>query len=111
MCIQFCYRNEEVQEKLWTLSMRDVWDHLSPETRERFGGSYEPKSLTLGPGPLQRTRTHSFRSTVRPKPEDKQRLIDNIRDSMRGEYWVEWDSGNGELIKGAEEDKEAVEYY
>ena len=79
------------------MSMRDVREHLSPETRERFGGSGQSRVL---PG-ITRTRRHSFRSSsLRVKPEDRERLIDTEDSTKRKEICNEgW-------MKGAEEEGE-----
>ena len=92
------YRNEDLQEQLWAISVRDVRDFLSPETRHRFCSGRVAGSVVL-----PRTRRHSFRSTIRGKPEDRERLIDSTVDCGRGGV-VEWEGDEG-LMTGAEEEE------
>ena len=91
------HRNEELQEQLWAISIRDVRQHLSPETMERFGGSGQ----SLPADAATRTRRHSFRSTsVRVKSEDRERLIDTEdltgREEFCNEGWMEGAEEEGE---------------
>ena len=95
------YRNEDLQEQLWAISVRDVRDFLSPETRHRFcsGQSFRVAGSVV----LPHTRRHSFRSTIRVKPEDRERLIDSTVDCGRGGVGG-WEGDEG-LMTGAEEEE------
>ena len=88
-------RNEELQEQLWAMSMRDVRERLSLETRERFG---EPGQSLLPPDDtgIMRTRRHSFRSSLRVKPEDRERLIDTEGSTRSNKGWGTEEEEEGE---------------
>lgn len=82
-------RNEEVQEQLWGISMRDVKEYLSPETWYRYGRSKVPAS-----GSLRGTRRHS--SSFRHKPEDREQLIDTSDSLGEIEYDIDTKTEEGE---------------
>ena len=85
---------------MWALSVRDVREHLSLQTRERFGPGQTPRGAA---DPLPRARRHSYRSAIRAKPEDRERLIDPVYPSREGAG--EWGCNEG-WIEGTEEEGE-----
>ena len=83
VCVCVCdfvsvHRNEDLQEQLWTISMKDVKEYLSPETWHRYSATTQ----TPRAGSLHRTGRHSFRSN-RHKPEDCEKLIGGSQESMQ----------------------------
>ena len=90
------YRNEDLQEQLWAINVRDVKEYLSPDMWHRY-------RTTPRAGSLRRTRRHSSRSNSH-KPEDCKKLIDTNQDSAQEEGdsdseeepWDEGGKGEGE---------------
>ena len=71
------YRNEDLQEQLWEMSMRDVEKYLSPESRHTYGTTQQVPLRANSP----MTHKHSFR--FRHKLEDCQQLIDKMDLTIR----------------------------
>ena len=73
-------RNEDVQEQLWMLSMKDVKQYLMLETYHMYC-SNNTSGLSRTDSQVRRTRRHSFRMWIRQRPEDCEQLIDANSDT------------------------------
>ena len=93
-------RNEELQEQLWDVCMRDVKKYLSPETRHKYNTTQSPGTDCL----VQSAQRHSLKSSslVRHKPEDREQLLEMIESTAThdGESDSEgWSDEGEELLR------------